>query len=207
MKMEFDSGVGERSSRIFDNLPDAILFFNPAGDLKYINNAGLTLMGQDTRHRHFCEIADCGTSSFPELIDNVRRRVIVDQVACNKKPLKNGRPLYLNIIPIGGGAICTLTDRKIVSAGNESMYRAIYCGSMDAIFIVDPADHHILSVNSAAEGLTGYRYPELIGREYETVVTKPDQERARRLFGRATADRTRTEYVDLYRKDGTMVPA
>ncbi len=207
MKMQFDSGVGERSSRIFDNLPDAILFFNPAGDLKYINNAGLTLMGQDTRHRHFCEIADCGTSSFPELIDNVRRRVIVDQVACNMKPLKNGRPLYLNIIPIGGGAICTLTDRKIVSAGNESMYRAIYCGSMDAIFIVDPADHHILSVNSAAEGLTGYRYLELIGREYETVVTKPDRERVRRIFGRATADRTRTEYVDLYRKDGTMVPA
>jgi PAS domain S-box-containing protein len=206
MKMQFDSGVGERSSRIFDSLPEAILFFNRAGELKYINNAGLALIGPEARNRRFCEIADCGPSSFQELIDGIRGRKVSDQVVLSLKPDKSGRPLYMNVVPINGGAICMLTGRKACAPGNESMYRAIYCEAADGIFLVDAADRHIISVNSAAEELTGYRCGELRGREYEALVAAPGGGSVSGVFGRATADSAKTEYVDLRRKDGTVLP-
>ncbi|MGA9139959.1 MAG: ATP-binding protein [Methanocella sp.] len=205
MKMQFDSGLGERSSRIFDSLPEAILFFNRAGELKYVNNAGLALIGPDARNRRFCEIADCGSSDFRDLIDGIRGGKVADQVAFGLKPEKGGGHLYMNVVPIDGGAICTLTDRK-AGAPESEMYRAVYCGAADAIFLVDPADHHIISMNSASEELTGYRSAELMGREYEALVAAPGGRSIRGVFDRATADSAKTEYVDLRRKDGTVLP-
>ncbi|OPY26377.1 MAG: adaptive-response sensory kinase [Methanocella sp. PtaU1.Bin125] len=207
MKMQFDSGVGERSSRIFDSLPEAILFFNLAGELRYVNSAGLALIGQEARNRRFCDIADCGQASFRDLIDDIRSRMVGDQVVLRLRPDKGGRRLYLNVVPVDGGAICTLTDRKAAAPENESMYRAIYYGAMEAIFVVDPRNLRILSMNSTAEDLTGYRCPELEGRAFEEIVAVPDRENARRVMSKATADSIRTKYVDLRRKDGTSVPA
>ena len=79
------SGPGERSGRILDSLPDPVLFFDDTGELRYANAAAEALIGgSDGSPRRFCDVIDCGASTFTQLIDDIRRGAV--PAACGAGP-------------------------------------------------------------------------------------------------------------------------
>ncbi len=109
MRMQFDSGPGERSGRILDSLPDPVLFFDDTGELRYANAAAEALIGgSDGSPRRFCDVVDCGASAFTQLIDDIRRGAVPDRLRSRPGLEKGGAPLLFQVKPVDGGVVCTL---------------------------------------------------------------------------------------------------
>ncbi len=98
MKMQFTSGPGERSGSILDSLPDPVFFFDETGELRYANKAGEALIGKgDGSPRRFCDIVDCGASTFAQVIDNVRQGTVSGRLRGRPGLDKEGAPLLFQV--------------------------------------------------------------------------------------------------------------
>jgi signal transduction histidine kinase len=107
--MEFASGLGERSSRILDSLPDPVFFFDETGELRYANDAAEALIGGgDGSPRRFCDIVDCGASTFEQVIDDIRRGATPDCLRSRPGLERDGVPLLFQLKPVDGGLVCTI---------------------------------------------------------------------------------------------------
>ncbi|MFW0860401.1 MAG: PAS domain-containing protein, partial [Dehalococcoidia bacterium] len=83
---------------------------------------------------------------------------------------------------------------------------AVLHDSPGAIVTYD-ADHHIQEWNPGAERIFGYTSEEVLGKDLDDVVTRPDVREQAILFSKQVLSRkniTPTEVV-RYRKDGTPV--
>ena len=108
MKMRFTSVPGERSGSILDSLPDPVFFFDETGELRYANKAGEALIGKgDGSPRRFCDIVDCGASTFAQVIDNVRHGSVSGRLRGRPGLDREGAPLLFQVNPVEGGAVCT----------------------------------------------------------------------------------------------------
>ncbi len=104
MKMEFASGLGERSGRILDSLPDPIFFFDEAGELRYANAAGEALLGSSgSTSRGFCDIVDCGERTFAQISEDVKRGISTGRLR-SRPELEDGKGrLIFQLTPVEGG--------------------------------------------------------------------------------------------------------
>jgi hypothetical protein len=109
MRIQFDSGHGERSGKILDSLPDPIFFFDDAGELRYANAAAEALIGgSDGSIRRFCDLIDCNAYGFTQLIEDIRRGAAPDCLRSRPELEKDGASLLYRVKPVDGGVVCTL---------------------------------------------------------------------------------------------------
>ena len=100
-----------------------------------------------------------------------------------------------------------ITDRKLaddeIRAG-AAYNRNLLEASLDPLVAIGP-DGVITDVNAAAEQATGHGRPELLGTDFSSYFTDPDQARAG--YERAYRDGTVRDYpLELRHRDGTIMP-
>lgn len=90
-------------------------------------------------------------------------------------------------------------------AESEEKYRTIFESARDAIITVD-GNGSIVSWNSAAEKIFGYRAAEMMGRHIDTIITEENLEKHdfNRIIDREIS--IMVTDVEGVRKDGTRVP-
>ena len=95
-------------------------------------------------------------------------------------------------------------EREDVIKQGEQLYRAIFDGSRDAIFITAP-DAGFVEVNEAASVLTGYSPEELKNMTIPDLHEEEDMEAYRQFFRRIMAGEQITCEARILRKDGIKV--
>ena len=89
---------------------------------------------------------------------------------------------------------------------SEERYRELFENAKDAIYVHDLRGRYV-SVNRAAERLSGYSRDEIIGKHYSNFVVPRDLAQVRTSFARKLDHVPETTYeVDVMRKDRRRVP-
>ncbi len=89
---------------------------------------------------------------------------------------------------------------------SEDRYRELFENARDAIYVHD-LDGNYISINRAAERLSGYRRDEIIGHNFREFVAPEYIRHVRERFCAKLAKKGETTYeVDVIAKDGRRVP-
>lgn len=116
--MEFASGLGERSGRLLDSLPDPVLFFEETGELRYANEAARALIGGgDDSPRHFCDVFECDAATFAQAMEGIRRGASLASLRSRRGPERGVAPAVFQAKPLDGGIVCTLACPCAPGAG------------------------------------------------------------------------------------------
>jgi PAS domain S-box-containing protein len=205
--MKRQHGAGARTiSAILDGMSSVVLFFNSGGELEYVNPAGKAMMGGEERPWRFCEVVDCQGMSYGDFLKSLGR----GEVSCRFHP--GFRPAIhgfsgLGAIPIDGGLLCI--SRAPGAAGiNELllMYKAIYQESADPMLLLRQGTWRIVSVNEAAEELTGYSNRELAEESPDLLFNPGDHVEIHQALDRIASEKSVSGYAHVERSDGTAVP-
>jgi len=111
--------------------------------------------------------------------------------------------------PTVRGMARDITEQKRAEAAlraSEERYRELFENAKDAMYVHDLRGRYI-SVNCAAEELTGYRREEIQGKNFGDFVAPEHIKGVRESLCKKLADGTQTVYeVDVLTKDGRRVP-
>jgi len=101
-----------------------------------------------------------------------------------------------------------ITERKHMEESlhqSEERYRELFENANDIIYIHDLTGNFI-SINKAAELVTGYTRDEVIGMNIAHLLTPESMERARQMIARKVSDGGQTRYeLEIVTKDGHKV--
>ena len=91
---------------------------------------------------------------------------------------------------------------------NEERFRAVFEGSLDAIFLADPETGRILDANPAASELLRREHEEIVGLHYLELAAPRWKEASRRAYDRAITEEEQTTPLEagMLRADGSEVP-
>lgn len=102
-----------------------------------------------------------------------------------------------------------IAERNRVEAAlrkSEERYRELFENARDAIYVHDLKGTYI-SINHAAEKLSGYRRDEIVGHNFSEFISSEHINQVRKLFCGKLAQKGETTYeVDLIAKDGRLIP-
>jgi len=102
-----------------------------------------------------------------------------------------------------------IAERNRVEAAlreSEERYRELFENARDAMYVHDLKGTYI-SVNHAAEELTGYSRDEIVGHNFAEFISAEHVKQVRNSFCGKLATRGQTSYeVDVIAKDGRRVP-
>ena len=102
-----------------------------------------------------------------------------------------------------------IVERNLVEAAlreSEERYRELFENARDAMYVHD-LDGTYVSINHAAEKLSGYAREEIVGHNYSEFVASEHIKEVRKHFCGKLAQKGETTYeVDVIAKDGRRVP-
>ena len=203
---------------IFDHIPAMISFFDADGRIKLVNREWERWRGW-TLEEILSERVDLLTEGYPD--PEYRQEVIALAENSNGKPyelktkVRDGRVLDTtwSIINLSDGTMIGLgqdvTERKKAENAlreSEERYRTLFENAKDATYVHDLKGRYI-SVNRAAEKLTGHTRDEIIGRKFSDFIPAEEVEAVSEYVCKKLSDEGETTYeTEVIANDGRRIP-
>ncbi|MEA2206234.1 MAG: hypothetical protein QOE77_3010 [Blastocatellia bacterium] len=216
--------VEEKYRDIFENAEEGIFQSTPQGQYLVVNPALARMHGVDSQK----ELLGCKDISRDVYVDpglrDVFKKLLEEQgsvrgfehqifrrdgskiwVSVNARAVRNeaGKVVYYE------GTVQDITRRKEARAAlqeSEERYRALFENSRDALYVHDLSGKYI-SVNRAAEELSGYSRAEIIGRNFAEFIAPQHLPDVRENLCRKLEREGETSYeVETITKDGRRTP-
>jgi len=138
-----------------------------------------------------------------ETIELQGRQIVTDT---RKIPILEGGRVARVLTLVRDVTARRLSERE--TEESEERFRALFEGSLDAIFLIDPETGLILDLNPAAEELILLPRERIVGMPQHRLYPARVREEATRAFQEYVQDREEVRFVELpvLRSDGTEVP-
>ena len=211
--------------QIFENAGEGIFQSTPEGHYLTANPALAYIHGFDSPREL---IESCLDISREIYVDPARREEFKRLLEQHGKVRgfehqsfrKDGRKIWLSVdarvvrdeqgnIAYYEGTVQDISERKKAEQAlreSEERYRELFENSKDAIYVHDMSGRYI-SVNRAAEKLSGYTREELIGRHFSSLVTPEYARQVREQLCRKLETNGETTYeVELITRQGRRLP-
>lgn len=216
--------VEEKYRDIFENADEGIFQSTPQGQYLVVNPALARMHGFDSQD----ELLGCKDISREVYVDPGRRdvfkRLLEEQGSVrgfeHQIFRRDGSKIWVSVnaravrdeagdVVYYEGTVQDITRRKETGAAlqeSEERYRALFENSKDALYVHDLSGTYI-SVNRAAEKLSGYSRAEIIGRHFAEFIAPQHLRDVRENLCRKLETEGETSYeVETITKDGRRVP-
>jgi len=221
-RAEADLWESEKRFRtLFQNAPVGIGLAEMGGGLVLQNDAMLRMFGltpEEARESNAVDFYN-DPQDRASILERVRSAGFVRDLEVRMRR-KDGAVFHasMTMIFLSVGAtervltvIEDITDRKGAEEAlrsSEERFRAVFEGSIDAIFLVDPGTGRILSANPAASELLGRPHQEIVGLHQSQVHPPHMREYAEEAFERVVHQRDLVSPVQtlVLCSDGTEKP-
>jgi PAS domain S-box-containing protein len=216
--------VEEKYRDIFENAEEGIFQSTPQGQYLVVNPALARMHGFDSQE----ELLGCKDISREIYVDpglrEVFKRLLEEQGSVrgfeHQIFRRDGSKIWVSVnaravwnkagdVVYYEGTAQDITKRKETGAAlqeSEERYRALFENSKDALYVHDLSGIYI-SVNRAAERLTGYSRAEIIGKNIADLIAPqhlPDVQE--NLCRKLEAEGETTYEIETITKDGRRVP-
>ncbi len=211
----------EREYRgLFENAHDAILLFDPEGEIVLeVNQRACEMYGIERSEFVGMSLEAIsgdvvgGRSRIKETLD---RGSFFNFETTQRRGDGTEMVLDINasVVPYKGQTVIQsinrdITDRKRAEQAlreSEERYRTLFENSRDAIYIHD-LNGNYTSVNPAAEKLSGYGRDEIIGRNFAEFLAQENVDQVRARLWQKVREKGGTTYeAEVITKDGKHVP-
>lgn len=213
----------QRFRSLFDQNPEAVLCFDAAGCLLFLNPASrlkMDLESVNTDDAHFHEVFNSETvpveqlSAVYDAYDHARAgNVKTDFVLSLRKSDGNIRKFDASFLPVllageVGGVFCVardITERLWVEERQRIMERSLEASS-NAVIITDARlpGYPVMYVNPAFMRITGFSGEEVRDQTLDFLIgTDTSQEDVEAIKAAVFAEKSTTMTIRSYRKDGT----
>lgn len=212
----------ERYRDLVENSRDFLCTHDLDGLILSANQAAVKALGYDPKDyvikKNFRELLAVEVrDQFDEYLERIRRDGFASGLATVQTSSGERRVWeYSNSLrtegvntPIVRGMARDITEQRRAEKAlreSEARYRELFDNAKDAIYVHDLSGRYV-SLNRAAEKLSGYTRDEIIGKHFSNYVAPKDLKHVRRNLCKKLDEEGETTYeIDLVTKDRRRVP-